>query len=68
MDNLEFPNSLVALNGKHVIIDALSNSGFLYFNFVALDIGCYGKNSDEGILTNSALGRGLENGHSILYS
>ncbi|XP_053967742.1 uncharacterized protein LOC128869234 [Anastrepha ludens] len=30
--------------------------------FIAVDIGSYGKNSDGGILANSALGRGLENG------
>lgn len=31
------------------------------YKFIAVDIGSYGKNSDGGIFSRSALGRGLEN-------
>uniref|UniRef100_A0A1Y1MM44 DDE Tnp4 domain-containing protein n=2 Tax=Photinus pyralis TaxID=7054 RepID=A0A1Y1MM44_PHOPY len=32
------------------------------YNFIAVDVGAYGKNSDAGILSNSNLGTSLENG------
>ncbi|XP_049958250.1 uncharacterized protein LOC126474819 [Schistocerca serialis cubense] len=31
------------------------------YNFIAIDVGAYGKNSDGGILVNSNLGKSLEN-------
>jgi len=32
------------------------------YNFIAVDVGAYGKNSDGGILAHSNLGKSLENG------
>lgn len=32
-----------------------------FYNFIAIDVGAYGKNSDGGILVNSNLGKSLEN-------
>ena len=32
------------------------------YNFIAVDVGCYGKNSDGGILAHSNLGEVLQNG------
>ncbi|KAE9543510.1 hypothetical protein AGLY_002310 [Aphis glycines] len=63
-----FPNCLGALDGKHVIIQAPANSVVLLalvdanYNFIAVDVGAYGKNSDGGILAHSNLGKSLENG------
>ena len=32
----------------------------VHYNFIAVDIGAYGKNSDGEILANSSLGNGLQ--------
>jgi hypothetical protein len=73
-----FPNVIGALDGKHIVTQALPNSGSLYFNykktfsivllalvdahynFITVDVGAYGKNSDGGILMHSKLGKMLE--------
>lgn len=33
-----------------------------HYNFIAVDVGAYGKNNDGRILSNSYLGKSLENG------
>ncbi|KAJ8897241.1 hypothetical protein PR048_002587 [Dryococelus australis] len=68
-----FPNCLGDLDGKHIIIQALPNRAghcssatirhsynFACHNFIALDIGAYGKSSDDGIFANSNFGKAIE--------
>lgn len=73
-----FPNCLGFIDGKHVTIQAPSNSGSQYFcykktfsivllalvnahyNFIAVDMGSFGKNSDGGILVHLKLGKALD--------
>lgn len=69
---------MVAIDGKHVTIQAPPNSGSQYFcykktfsivllalvdahyNFIAVDVGSVGKNSDGGITAHSKLGKALD--------
>jgi hypothetical protein len=70
-----FPNCIGAVDGKHVKIEALANSGSVYFNykktfsvalvdatynFIMIDVGSFGRSSDGGIFSHSALGRCME--------
>lgn len=69
------PNCVGGIDGKHVRIRALKNSGSLFFNykdyfsivmlaivdanckFIAVDVGAYGKESDNGIFQKSTMGQ-----------
>ena len=75
-----FPNCCGAINRKHINIQALKNSGCLYFNykgtfslvlmalvdadyqFIYVDIGDYGSQSDCAVFKNSNLGQTFVNG------
>lgn len=43
-----------------VVLLAIADSNY---NFIAVDVGGYGKNSDGGILSSSELGKALQNGN-----
>ncbi|CAN8028500.1 unnamed protein product, partial [Ixodes persulcatus] len=76
----QFPNCLVAVDGKHILIQAPAKSGSMFFNykgtysivllavvdsdykFVVVDVGASGKQSDGGVLQQSAFGQILEQG------
>ena len=73
----QFPHCLGALDGKHILIRAPRNSGWLFYNyknlfsvvltvlvdaylqFICIDAGAHGRNSDGGIFSNSSLGKGI---------
>ena len=73
-----FPSCLGAIDGKHVTIQAPSNSGSLFFNykksfsivllavcnakyeFILVDIGEAGRNSDSGIYNRSHIGKAID--------
>jgi hypothetical protein len=64
-----FPNSIGALDGKHINIQAPANSGSLFFNYkktysIVLLASCdaYGSQSDGGIFRNSIFGQRLDSG------
>lgn len=75
-----FPNCCVAIYGKHVIIQALNNTGSQFYNykgsfsivllavddsrwcFRVVDVGDFGRSSDEETLAASAFGKALHHG------
>lgn len=67
------PNCVGSIDGKHVRIKAPKNSGSMFFNymdyfsivdanckFIAIDVGSYGKEGDNGIFQKSEMGKKLQ--------
>jgi len=75
-----FPNCILAIDGKHIRIRSPSNTGSLFHNykeyfslvlwamvdanykFVAVDIGSFGKEGDNGIFLKSNMGKQILDG------
>jgi len=58
----QFRNCIGAIDGKHIEIHFCSSLGFVdaSYKFTIIDVGGYGKSSDEGLFTRSILGKSLE--------
>ena len=72
-----FPHCVGAIDGKHIVVQAPANSGSTFYNykgthsivavcdanycFTLIDVGNAGKQSDGGVLNNSAFGKAMEN-------
>ncbi|KAB0804251.1 hypothetical protein PPYR_01221 [Photinus pyralis] len=62
-----FPNTLGAIDGKHVAVQCPTNSGSLYYNYKKYyNIGAYGSENDAGIFKRSQIKIDMETVSSSL--
>ncbi|XP_025197428.1 uncharacterized protein LOC112596145 [Melanaphis sacchari] len=59
-----FPNCILAIDGKHVLVRSPDNTGSIFFNykFIAVDVGSFGREGDSGIFLKSTMGKKILDG------